>query len=466
MSQAYQLPIDPSSLDEFLAKLDGIVAKAKEADSAVKGISIPNRGGGGGGSSTASRMGSGGGGNPALAARPYRPNGPYDRPSYERDRLDQLKSSGFDPSSAAYRNQQYRILMADRARSRADAALNPDGSSAMDAVFARTRFNLPGGMAPLGRDLKHFTDPKTLGPLLKELGVGEELAGVLGGVIGAAGIAAGAVAAAGATAYGLAKGSSQLLQPGAAGALAIGGSSQTIGQSLALSGGDASRPQAIADALRQGTYGAGYMRSKGIVDLGGMQVDKGSNYIKVIEQLRKINNRDQRTRIARDLGLNEQEFQMSYASDSAFQSLKISRGKEGSDEDLRAKADADAAMDSAGNSLSRLGRTIAKPIANGVTALTTPINQILEGDLLRGIPNALKNLVPGGTLIPNWVQSQKQRENEADKSSAKSSSDGFRSARDEMIGGGVRSTLPVGIANNITMNGLQQQAMVQGAYQW
>lgn len=84
-----------------------------------------------------------------------------------------------------------------------------------------------------------------------------------------------------------------------------GGTPLETARLMAL-GGDASKAMAFGDALRRGSYGSAYMNSRGIYDLGPYSIDKAGNYVRGIDELRKIKSDQQAIRVARDLGLSDE----------------------------------------------------------------------------------------------------------------------------------------------------------------
>ena len=76
-----------------------------------------------------------------------------------------------------------------------------------------------------------------------------------------------------------------------------------LGRSASESAGAA---VGFGDSLHNATFGAGYMRSRGIVDFGGMTTDKDKNYLLGVRALMDEPDRGMATRVAREVGLTDE----------------------------------------------------------------------------------------------------------------------------------------------------------------
>lgn len=457
MAAAYKLPIDASELDALLKKLDEIGNKARSASTAMDdlGSSVNRTGRSGGGN------GGGGGSTATMRAQAYRPTGPFGRAKFEADRLRELRMAGFGEDSDAVRNQGYKLKLANNAEQR--AAANPQ--SEMQRVFNRTRFNLPGGINPLGRDLHAWTDPKVVGELMEHLGVKGQLADVItkvaGGLSSVMPILKAASTAAGVV-YGAAELGSASYAKGSAMALSGGGPGAMIGAANALSGGDASRPEAIGAALRGGGYGSAYLRGHGIVDLGQFQLDRSSNYIRTMDTLRAEKNLDTRLRVARGIGLNSNEYEMTFASQEIYNSLKRSRGEEGTPDDLARRGNYEASKQMAGNSWERIVRTFGTPFMTGIGGIGQMVNGAMNpfsGDGWKDMASGLIRAAIG--VSPNMGSSDMDTPVRTALPNGR-----FRTANNETIGGGSRtgSSTPIGAAWQAAYNNFDAQAYGLGAF--
>lgn len=146
-----------------------------------------------------------------------------------------------------------------------------------------------------------------------------------------------------------------------------GGTPGETAQMLGIGGDNAAqKAMSLGSALQQGTYGASYMRGKGVVDLGPYTVDKASNYIRAIDELRKIKTDKQAIRVARDLGMTD-DLWMRDLSQPDFERRKSSMAGLG-DPGYRAQAATyQNNKDILGNNLERLGAELGNiftPIIN------------------------------------------------------------------------------------------------------
>ena len=379
MPPGYKLPINAAELDALIDKMGTLRDTAKDASSAMDGLA--------GSTSRVGRAGgvSSSGGGSALRARPYRPDGPFGRASFEADRLRQLYDSGFDDNSDAIRNQRYRLNRAMDAQRRASTP----PVSADRRVFNRTRFLQSDGSNPLGIDLAAAgslglggagraiasqINTTTLTNAGMSSGAAESAIGLASKLLAGAGVAV----AVGAAVKSAAEFAASSTAKGARMALYGGGGPGAIGQANALSGGDASRPEAIGNALRQGTYGAAYMHSKGLYDFGPYQIDRSTNYVRALDEVRNIRDRNTRVRVSRDIGLTPEEFAQSYADQGMYDQLKRSRGDEGSDNDLRRWGNYESAKGAAANRAERIYRKVATPAMTYIGGIAQLLDQGLS----------------------------------------------------------------------------------------
>jgi len=165
-----------------------------------------------------------------------------------------------------------------------------------------------------------------------------------------------------------------------------GGSARATGQGMALSnfvGKDlGSAAVGFGDQLRQGSYGAGYFRSRGITDLGPYTTDKTSNYIRGIDELRRIKSDQEAIRIARDTGMTD-ELRYRDLSDPTYERLKRSMGDRATPEARKAAAEFDANKAEFDNQWDKFTAEIGNTFIPAGTAFTQGLNNTTDPDFWR-----------------------------------------------------------------------------------
>ena len=475
MGSGYKFDVDPSPISKLTEELLKASKAAKALNDDVDDLNSSVRQTG---RSSGGVRGSGGSsGGSYGSARSYRPTGPFGRAEYERRRMEDLRASGFRADSDATMNQRYRVKMAERAESRARSTI--DGKNPFEEVFNRTRFNLPGGINPLGRDLKAWTDPAFVGSVAKQLGLGAEAqavvksfaASALPAVVGVAG----AAAAIGGL-YAVSNAVQDRLHVGTAGALYGGGSPRAIGAALAYSGGDPTRAATLGERLRAGGMAAGWARSKGYYDLGSYTIDKNSNYVGIIDELSKLP-RNKKIQYAREFGLTPEEFGRTYLSQAERDELKASYGEAGSDRGIGQEAQYQASKDKFSNSWDQTVRAVATPIMddfrrnyldpfNRLNPIGKPSEEWILDQLITVGSKASFGLADGwmGKKKDEWKRQQPWYHDEY--VSENRSADSVREQRNELIGGGPRAAAAMrpGQAMNISMNQADAESMRLGAF--
>jgi hypothetical protein len=162
---------------------------------------------------------------------------------------------------------------------------------------------------------------------------------------------------------------------------AIGGNP---GQALALGGENAAQKAlALGERLRSGSYGAAYMRSRGIVDHGVYTVDKGPNYVAAIDELRRVKSDEQRIRIARDLGMTD-DLWTSDLSQGTLDRLKNSLGGNMTKEEIRQKMRREAELRGnrtiTGNEAGKFFESFADPYVQLFGGLFKGLNNLTDPD--------------------------------------------------------------------------------------
>lgn len=143
-------------------------------------------------------------------------------------------------------------------------------------------------------------------------------------------------------------------------------------------------------ALHDSTYGAGYFRAQGIVDFGGITVDKDRNYINAVRKLSEEPNRDIATRVARDTGLTDELWMRDLSRRDRDEILAGLDDKVGDDE----RADVARRKAQGGRALSALGK--AARIASDVIFM--PADDVnLDGDRIMRRNIAVSYGLPAGS---------------------------------------------------------------------
>lgn len=253
------------SIDRSLDRLDRLQNKASSIDI-------------GGKASGAGMGGSGGGGG--LLAR----NDPWGK--LEDARADRMFAAHLGLDTDQMRPFQLAESKAELGVTRANAMMASGGNY---AVMRRMLYGFSPGAGGMGQMLMSATS--MLGP-----------EAMLGG-------------AAAYAAYRLAEGGMgersdfRRAYYGAGGTGVETGALTSIGRFLGRSGADeAGAAESFGNALHAGTYGAGYFRSRGIVDFGGLTTNKATNYLAAVRALANEPDASTAMRVARDTGLQSELF--------------------------------------------------------------------------------------------------------------------------------------------------------------
>lgn len=123
-----------------------------------------------------------------------------------------------------------------------------------------------------------------------------------------------------------------------------GGSPAASGRAYGVFGDNAgARSQALGEALRGDTYGAAWARGRGITDLGDLQSDKATNVSHVMRELRKVPDINERIRIGRGLGIEDELWQTDLSQERADR-METARGSIGTPEGRKANAEYRASL--------------------------------------------------------------------------------------------------------------------------
>lgn len=211
------------------------------------------------------------------------------------------------------------------------------------------------------------------------------------------------------------------------------------------------RAVALGDALRGGGFGAAYMRSKGIVDMGPYTIDKATNQLRVLDELRQIRSESQAVRVARDLGVSDQLW-VRDLSDSDYRRLKDGARASGTPEMRRKAARWEATKAELGNWFDRIKLNFIDNITGGA-------NRDRNEKALEGLRAAME---------PKHANKKKSGSGEPGDANTKALEDNTRALRasTEQIGGGKRAAgaIPAGWRYMMMEEALRGQAAQLGAF--
>lgn len=293
--------------------------------------------------------------NPRGPSRPVYdvPSGPYQQLDEARRRHEQVAASGVDQRESVFRDAQYRMDQAQKRVNKIEEPPKPPKSREdliMDA-FLTSRVGPGGKLFPLINRLRSagISDPAEFQKMMEERGFSSSDASKIAPMVAqvakiampmlAAAIPGAMLGSAIYGAYRVAEAGSQRMRVGNAGYYLTGGDPSELGAVRSVGGQNGyAKAMQFAEAIRGGSYGAAYMRSKGIVDLGPWTIDKDANYLKGLDEFRKIRSNAEATRVARDLNITDDAW-VRDLSDETYSRLKEARGNMGSPEERRAEAE-------------------------------------------------------------------------------------------------------------------------------
>lgn len=442
MGQGYSIPLGADTT-KFDAVVDKSLAKVKQLEMAMQNITM--RGGGSGG-------GSGVGSNSGGA-------NPWDRASRAINRYGPYATPGQEKSAMLER------VRAQRAVDRAEKELNPQSDS-MRTMMMRTRLKI-GNFHPLIGDLvkNGLIDESKIDGFLARMGSNPAVMSSILKLAGGAGIAIGA----GVAAF---EGGKYLVnnfidrQRNFANAYYSGGGN--AGQASALGGfmgmdpsQTAGKANEFGDRLRAGGYGASVMRSAGVIDLGRFTLNKFDNFIKAVDVLRNMSER-QAIMVARDMGMSDALW-MRDLSPGAYAQLKHSRDWQDSPTARANAAQINATKERLGSwwdrAMNVAGGRVAKDLGeeNWGTALW---NYSLPGMIKNGVDDMIDMF--GGSSKGKSTQSSKTSE------LTDALNNLMRTMKDhgETLGGGgrTRGSMPPGQKGSQLEESLRSQAQIYGAF--
>ena len=264
---------------------------------------------------------------------------------------------------------------------------------------------------------------------------------------------------------------------GSAGYWGGGGSPRATGQGMALAGFLGKDLTASAtgfgEQLRGGSFGAGYFRSRGVYDMGPYTTDKTANYIRGIDELRRIKSDQIAIRVARDTGMVD-ELRYRDMTDSTYGRLKRSMGARGSAQSRQDSAEFDANRTIIQNWFDAQVAAAGNRVVQVTNAATSPFGGLERvGEFLQklvynspvgmGFIDRVTGLVNGGN--------GDQNRSGGGSDTTKALKDLTRQLKDttEQIGGGGRdSGIPAGFSSSWKLNNtdesLKAQAAMLGAF--
>jgi hypothetical protein len=308
------------TIDRAAQKLDNLDAKAGD-------IGIGGRSGSG--------MGAGrGGGSRGVTLDPWA------RHESALEDLRFQKSAGL--ADDQLKAERLAVINSSSAVDRAERKLagKSPGDRLMDAI-GTTRIG-PGGAYPLINRLASV--------------VGSDAVAALG--------VAGGVAYAGNEAIQAGMASNRSLQAAhyiSGGTMAETGALGSLGAFLGRSPEqEAMVTEAFGDSLHGSTFGAGYFRSRGITDYGGLTTDKATNYLRAARQLAEEPNEALAIRVARDTGMQD-ELRLRDLSRTTREMTLGNMNAATTRGEIRAQAEYDANVANLNASVGRIWRGVSYP---------------------------------------------------------------------------------------------------------
>jgi len=287
---AYDIELNSPNLDKFNRGLDASLSKVERLAGAVNEL----------------------GGSASLLASKSSISGPYSRLQSAQAKFAAITPGDTSPEA---RDVTLALRKAEMAAGRADKFGKPiSRSDALSNLFMTSRIGIGGegfSMMPL---MNKMFSPGNASALFGEA-AGASISAMAGPFAAAAAAIAGMTVAA--RAY-------SAFVRDSAGAHYLGGgnadvtaSARGIAGLAGMSGTDfAGRAVSFGDFLRSGGPGAGYFRSKGLIDRGWLQGDKTSNMIRAMDILRSEPSEDLAIRAAREAGLSDMMWMRDLSDDT------------------------------------------------------------------------------------------------------------------------------------------------------
>jgi len=237
----------------------------------------------------------------------------------------------------------------------------------------------------------------------------------------------------------------------------------TVGESVrirAMGEGAAKRAMGFGDVLRSGTLAGGYFRDKGLIDLGQMQTNKATNYLRAIEILRNERNPSVRIRMAREAGLEEDMWRTD-VSDENFQKMKDMERAKNTDSERQRNADRRARQEQANAVVQGLGDRFGDMV-------NRTVNDVSTGNPIKILSRFVQNMYWKDFFFPSKDEDKAKVTRKGNKSGPGEYVDPLnqRTPQNEIVGGGERVQSSANISQAMTginSYGLQQ-AIRLGAF--
>lgn len=287
---AYDIELNSPNLDKFDRGLDASLSKVERLAGAINEL----------------------GGSASLLASKSSISGPYSRLASAQAKFAAITPGDASPEA---RDVTLALRKAEMAAGRADKFGKPiSRTDALSNLFMTSRMGIGSdgfSMMPL---MNKMFSPGNASALFGEA-AGASISAMAGPFAAAATAIAGMTVAA--RAY-------SAFVRDSAGAHYLGGgnadvtaSARGIAGLAGMSGTDfAGRSVQFGDFLRSGGPGAGYFRSKGLIDRGWLQGDKTSNMLRAMDILRAEPNEDLAIRAAREAGLSDMMWMRDLSDDT------------------------------------------------------------------------------------------------------------------------------------------------------
>jgi hypothetical protein len=494
-----------------LEKLDELIAKAERLGDALGGVKDQAEGIG-----AASGV--------ASAKTSSATTGIYSRRDRYRAEHDDLISRGVS-AGTEYNDAKVRMLKSEKAVERWEKSLEPKSEAdKLRDVLMTSRIGPDGKLYPIvGRMMSAgLLGEDALGNMKAGLVNGGGIAGKLARAMGtasnavtaaeSAGVAGGAAGIGAAAAYATPaaialaavaamKGSadsfastmrerSNAYYIGGGGAR---GTDKLIGMGF-LSGESpaelARNAVGFGDRLREGGYGASYMRQRGLVDRGIWQTDKATNYTKALKFLMEDPDEGRVIRVARDLGMEDKLWMRDIDKDRRDRIINGSGGQSG-EKGRKSAANYDASKAELDQAWSNVWNQVGDFSARTLTRVLQPdVYSLIGGG---AIPGTVAESIVGkikdtwdmarqagenaARLNNGWDPSKPRKKRASGGVGASASNEGIggnddfgpnvgRAPREETIGGGdrVRRAVPAGWRQIQMDDALSGQAANLGAF--
>jgi hypothetical protein len=354
---AYDIELNSPNLDKFDRGLDASLSKVERLAGAINEL----------------------GGSASLLASKSSISGPYSRLASAQAKFAAITPGDASPEA---RDVTLALRKAEMAAGRADKFGKPiSRTDALSNLFMTSRMGIGSdgfSMMPL---MNKMFSPGNASALFGEA-AGASISAMAGPFAAAATAIAGMTVAA--RAY-------SAFVRDSAGAHYLGGgnadvtaSARGIAGLAGMSGTDfAGRSVQFGDFLRSGGPGAGYFRSKGLIDRGWLQGDKTSNMLRAMDILRAEPNEDLAIRAAREAGLSDMMW-MRDISRGSYERIKRGMAPVSAME-RRVNANITADVEANSQSFSNnIGRPTARLLQNGMQAWNPTMMQTFYGPFLGG----------------------------------------------------------------------------------